>query len=300
MALTKPDNQAEWEYLTSCLIMLSRGLRDGDAANATRAVGAAPTSAKMADGYKYKCTLCDKVFASYQALGGHKTRHRKPPAAAAPSDGASSSSTAHEKLHQCSLCSRTFSSGQALGGHMTSHRKPPPPVVVLDFDLNMPAEAEPESRPRRRMPSGHAQTTMLLVTDPPVVPTAAGRCLTRRSRLLWWQHSSPLSYMTPTHISTCHRSLHDTDSCFSFSTSDGGDAGMQVELLAPSVSPMSARSSKASPARVSPVLVSSGGDQKSHVLVEWLYDSGPTTAIQSNPVGYINSRRPACGPTGIN
>jgi hypothetical protein len=75
---------------------------------------------------------------------------------------------------------------------------------------------------------------------------------------------------------------------------------MQVELLAPSVSPMSARSSKASPARVSPVLVSSGGDQKSHVLVEWLYDSGPTTAIQSNPVGYINSRRPACGPTGIN
>jgi hypothetical protein len=37
-----------------------------------------------------------------------------------------------------------FSSGQALGGHMTSHRKPPPPVVVLDFDLNMPAEAEPK------------------------------------------------------------------------------------------------------------------------------------------------------------
>jgi hypothetical protein len=27
---------------------------------------------------------------------------------------------------------------------MMSHRKPPPPVVVLDFDLNMPAEAEPK------------------------------------------------------------------------------------------------------------------------------------------------------------
>jgi hypothetical protein len=25
-----------------------------------------------------------------------------------------------------------------------------------------------------------------------------------------------------------------------------------------------------------------------------------TTAIQTIPVGYINSRRPACGPTGIN
>jgi hypothetical protein len=29
---------------------------------------------------------------------------------------------------------------------MTRHRKPPPPVVVLDFDLNMPAE-EAEAAP---------------------------------------------------------------------------------------------------------------------------------------------------------
>ncbi|PWZ40228.1 Zinc finger protein ZAT4 [Zea mays] len=146
MALTKlpaatDDDQAEREYMSSCLIMLSRGLRDDNVADATRATGDAPTSANMADGYK--CSVCGKVFASYQALGGHKTRHRKPPAAAAPSDEASTSGTAHEKLHQCSLCPRTFSSGQALGGHMTRHRKPPPPVVVLDFDLNMPAEAAP-------------------------------------------------------------------------------------------------------------------------------------------------------------
>jgi hypothetical protein len=110
MALTKPptatdDDQAELEYLASYLIMLSRGFRDGDAANATRAAGATPTSANMAD--SYRCSLCNKVFASYQALGGHKTSHRKPPTAAAPSDEASSSGTTHEKeekLHQCSLC----------------------------------------------------------------------------------------------------------------------------------------------------------------------------------------------------
>jgi hypothetical protein len=102
---TKPDDQAEQEYLASCFIMLSRGLRDSDAA---------PTSTNMADGYKYKCTLCDKVFASYQALDGHKTRHRKPPAAAAPSDGASSSGTTHEKLHQSApVCSRR---GRRLAG----------------------------------------------------------------------------------------------------------------------------------------------------------------------------------------
>ncbi|AQK98784.1 Zinc finger protein AZF1 [Zea mays] len=122
MALTKPptatdDDQAERKYLTSCLIMLSCGLRDGDMANATREAGATPTSANMAD--DYKCSLCDKVFASYQALGGHKTSHRKP--AAAPSDEASSSGTAYEKeekLHQCSLCPRTFSWWQALGSHI--------------------------------------------------------------------------------------------------------------------------------------------------------------------------------------
>jgi|UniRef100_A0A804QA81 5-methylcytosine-specific restriction endonuclease McrA len=125
--------------------MFSHGLRDGDTTDATRAVGMGPTSANMADGYK--CSVCEKVFTSYQALGGHKTSHRKPPAAAAPSDKASSSGTAHEKLHQCSLCPRTFSSGQMLGEHMTSHRKPSPPVMVRDFDLNMPSEAEPEAAP---------------------------------------------------------------------------------------------------------------------------------------------------------
>jgi hypothetical protein len=59
MALTKPpaatdNDQAEQEYLASYLIMLSRGLRNGNAADATMAAGAAPTSANMTDGYKWK------------------------------------------------------------------------------------------------------------------------------------------------------------------------------------------------------------------------------------------------------
>ncbi|ONM39348.1 Zinc finger protein AZF1 [Zea mays] len=142
MALSKPpatdDDQAEREYLASCLMPLSRGLCDGGATDAKRA-GAAPTASNKADGqhhpHGYECSMCSKVYASYQALGGHKTSHQKPPAAAAPRDEASSSGTAHEKeekLHQCSLCLRTFLSGQALGEHMTSHRKPPPAAAPGD------------------------------------------------------------------------------------------------------------------------------------------------------------------------
>lgn len=134
-------DQSEQEYLALCLLMLSRGLR-GDAGADARSAAAAPTAANKAGLGQhhhqngYECSVCGKVYASYQALGGHKTSHRKPPtpptppagaAAAAPGDEASSGSggAAHaeekEKVHQCSLCLRTFPSGQALGGHKRLH-----------------------------------------------------------------------------------------------------------------------------------------------------------------------------------
>jgi hypothetical protein len=80
--------------------------------------------------------VCGKVYPSYQALGGHKTSHRKPPptptAPPAPTPQAASAGDepaapvvagahAEEKVHQCSLCLRTFPSGQALGGHKRLH-----------------------------------------------------------------------------------------------------------------------------------------------------------------------------------
>jgi hypothetical protein len=80
MALRKPpatdDDQAEQEYLASYLMLLLRGLRDYGATDARRA-GAAPTAANKAGGqhhlHGYECSVCSKVYASYQALGGHKT-----------------------------------------------------------------------------------------------------------------------------------------------------------------------------------------------------------------------------------
>ncbi|KAG8364201.1 hypothetical protein BUALT_Bualt19G0103700 [Buddleja alternifolia] len=68
----------------------------------------------------HPCNVCNKVFTSFQALGGHKTMHRpKHPTAAASNGGATISNRAHE----CSVCHKTFPSGQALGGHKSKHFK---------------------------------------------------------------------------------------------------------------------------------------------------------------------------------
>ncbi|PWZ13800.1 Zinc finger protein ZAT6 [Zea mays] len=88
----------------------------------------------------FRCPICGKAFASYQALGGHKASHRKPAAAAAAAyDGKApsspSSSGQHQKgavaagsggasaggRHVCTVCHRYFATGQALGGHKRFH-----------------------------------------------------------------------------------------------------------------------------------------------------------------------------------
>lgn len=88
----------------------------------------------------YSCSVCSKSFDSYQALGGHKTSHRKP----ASSDDVASG-VQREKVHQCSICLKTFPSGQALGGHKRKHydqAASAAPKLKLDLDLNMPAPEE--------------------------------------------------------------------------------------------------------------------------------------------------------------
>lgn len=105
---------------------------------------------------KFECTTCNKVFHSYQALGGHRASHKKllgggkcsPPspklepsnvagndASISPTHkqqeqlvsemgiGSSSSSSTKKVVqkHECPICYRVFPSGQALGGHKRSH-----------------------------------------------------------------------------------------------------------------------------------------------------------------------------------
>ncbi|CBI16586.3 unnamed protein product, partial [Vitis vinifera] len=114
---------------------------------------------------KYKCETCNKVFRSYQALGGHRASHKKIKACAPikevefEPENASNPCLADAKIHECPVCFRKFTSGQALGGHKRSHisgsaaaaaapAPPPPPRKASSkvgdsmIDLNLPAPIE--------------------------------------------------------------------------------------------------------------------------------------------------------------
>lgn len=98
----------EEEYLALCLIMLSQS---------NNQIQSSPLK------LNHKCSVCNKAFPSYQALGGHKASHRK-------SSSENQSTTVNEtisvsvstsKMHECSICHKSFPTGQALGGHKRCH-----------------------------------------------------------------------------------------------------------------------------------------------------------------------------------
>ncbi|KAH0892306.1 hypothetical protein HID58_054735 [Brassica napus] len=130
---------SEEEYLALCLLMLARGT-----AVQPPLTPPPPSHRSRSDHRDFKCTVCGKSFNSYQALGGHKTSHRKPPAnnVNVPSSQEPSNNNSHGnggsvvfsgngtasngvnlsgKIHTCSICFKSFSSGQALGGHKRCH-----------------------------------------------------------------------------------------------------------------------------------------------------------------------------------
>ncbi|XVF01378.1 hypothetical protein REPUB_Repub04eG0083100 [Reevesia pubescens] len=133
----------EEEYLALCLLMLARGYTTKDNKNVTAVNGgtddhrnqssssSVPAAAPPALKLSYKCSVCNKAFSSYQALGGHKASHRKSStdsAATTNADNPSTSSTTtisatsgSGKAHECSICHKTFPTGQALGGHKRRH-----------------------------------------------------------------------------------------------------------------------------------------------------------------------------------
>ncbi|XP_047062580.1 zinc finger protein 1-like [Lolium rigidum] len=176
--------ESDDEYVALCLVMMARGVR-GDADEDFAVVKGVGVAAPRRP-HGYECSVCGKVYASYQALGGHKTSHRKPPAPpaqSAPAGGGDEASAggavAEARVHRCSLCDRTFPSGQALGGHKRLHyeggaaaaealgggkdkeaAKAKAAALLRDFDLNLPAAAsEAESGPPE---AKRARTAMLL------------------------------------------------------------------------------------------------------------------------------------------
>ncbi|XP_031130001.1 zinc finger protein ZAT6-like [Ipomoea triloba] len=141
----------EERYLALCLIMLARGedpSRHRDAPPEAKVVIKEketlllppPPQAAAAEApheQLYKCSVCNKCFHSYQALGGHKASHRKlnsatasddnnnpsPSNSAAGGGGASHSSVLNPtgRAHECNICHKSFPTGQALGGHKRRH-----------------------------------------------------------------------------------------------------------------------------------------------------------------------------------
>uniref|UniRef100_A0A5B7AK70 Putative zinc finger protein ZAT10 n=1 Tax=Davidia involucrata TaxID=16924 RepID=A0A5B7AK70_DAVIN len=114
----------EEEYLALCLIMLARGVggRGGSASHRERSSPAAPPPPTSSDSkVSYKCSVCNKAFGSYQALGGHKASHRKLAGADEQSTTSTTTTTSGGRTHECSICHKCFPSGQALGGHKRCH-----------------------------------------------------------------------------------------------------------------------------------------------------------------------------------
>ncbi|CAL4960561.1 unnamed protein product [Urochloa decumbens] len=86
--------------------------------------------APMAAEGVFECKTCSKRFASFQALGGHRTSHTRLQARML-SDPAGAAAAAERdraaRVHECAVCGLEFSMGQALGGHMRRHRGEAPP-----------------------------------------------------------------------------------------------------------------------------------------------------------------------------
>lgn len=139
-----PETSTTDELETAkCLLLLSQGGFSPPITHKTPP--AASNSTPL-----YTCKTCNRTFTSFQALGGHRTSHRK-----TKTDRKSSAVSAFSddddfpspnslslqlstvptavaikpapspRMHECAYCGAEFTSGQALGGHMRKHRGSP-------------------------------------------------------------------------------------------------------------------------------------------------------------------------------
>ncbi|KAF6164390.1 hypothetical protein GIB67_037547 [Kingdonia uniflora] len=93
--------------MAKCLMLLSQG----------------SMTKESTPGREFACKTCDRIFTSFQALGGHRASHKKPRLTGEGGDRDHNQLIQSKpKKHKCSICGQEFTMGQALGGHMRRHR----------------------------------------------------------------------------------------------------------------------------------------------------------------------------------
>ncbi|KAL3750819.1 hypothetical protein ACJRO7_011757 [Eucalyptus globulus] len=110
----REDAEVEALAMANCLMLLPRV---GECADSNRE---SRSTERM-----FACKTCNREFSSFQALGGHRTSHKKQkliPGGLFHLGCTADPSPAKPKRHECSICGLEFPMGQALGGHMRRHR----------------------------------------------------------------------------------------------------------------------------------------------------------------------------------
>lgn len=93
-------------------------------------------NAEAAEKGEFECKTCSRRFSTFQALGGHRTSHKRPrlerPAV----------TKENSSLHRCGVCGVEFALGQALGGHMRRHRVMAAPAAAANAGDRLVGEYE--------------------------------------------------------------------------------------------------------------------------------------------------------------
>jgi hypothetical protein len=78
---------------------------------------------------EFVCKTCGRAFATFQALGGHRTSHLRGRHGLELGVGVAKAikdrkrRSEEKQQHECHICGLGFEMGQALGGHMRRHRE---------------------------------------------------------------------------------------------------------------------------------------------------------------------------------
>ncbi|XP_024984529.1 zinc finger protein ZAT5-like [Cynara cardunculus var. scolymus] len=163
------------EDMANCLILLAQGQANNSPSSpppnkATEVAGAwAEVQVARTSGfYVYECKTCNRGFSSFQALGGHRASHKKPPKPTVEDKIRPNIVKQDVGVHHTTLSLQIGSDHQtycqALGGHMRRHRSMPmatttcsnsssgshqeskKPKTLLSLDLNLPAPVEDDHR----------------------------------------------------------------------------------------------------------------------------------------------------------